>query len=295
MSGAYDWVSNLQEIMWGALTAPCIETSFDGGHDQAERKYPYVDGAAHDNTGRTPYSVRATLVFNNTIASDMLPARLEKWLDALENGKIDGLAHPVLGNIFARVLTWSANVDPSKDRGGITLQVTWVESFFDPTELTVRLPGEELAPKVYGKALDQAMQLTSYSVPDGLGFESFELAVDNLGTLPPQSLDYTREAERIAGYADTVSVEVSLRNVLRDVPVGWLSECLTMGLRAQAATGAAQNYRNVQRIVLPNDIGLDAFAKLYGNTFEDALGLNASLVTGPMIKAGTTLSYYGGG
>ena len=108
MSGAYDWIGNLQEITWGALTAPCIETSFDGGHDQAERKYPYVDGAAHDNTGRTPYSIRATLVFNNTIASDLLPARLEKWLDALENGKIDGLSHPVLGNMFARVMTWSA-------------------------------------------------------------------------------------------------------------------------------------------------------------------------------------------
>jgi hypothetical protein len=294
MSGAYDWIGNLQEITWGALTAPCLETSFDGGHDQAERKYPYVDGAAHDNTGRTPYSIRATLVFNNTIASDLLPARLEKWLDSLENGKIDGLSHPVLGNMFARVMTWSATVDPSKDRGGITLQVTWVESFFDPTELTVRLPGSELSPKVYGKALDQAMQLTGYSVPEGLGFESFELAVNNLSTLPTQSLDYTREAERIAGYADTVSLQVAVKDLLRDVPVEWLSECLTMGLRAQAATGASQNYRNVQQITLPNDISLDAFAKLYGNTFEDALGLNAGLVTGPIIKAGTSLAFYGG-
>jgi hypothetical protein len=294
MSGAYDWIGNLQEITWGALTAPCLETSFDGGHDQAERKYPYVDGAAHDNTGRTPYSIRATLVFNNTIASDLLPARLEKWLDSLENGKIDGLSHPVLGNMFARVMTWSATVDPSKDRGGITLQVTWVESFFDPTELTVRLPGSELSPKVYGKALDQAMQLTGYSVPEGLGFESFELAVNNLSTLPTQSLDYTREAERIAGYADTVSLQVAVKDLLRDVPVEWLSECLTMGLRAQAATGASQNYRNVQQITLPNDISLDAFAKLYGNTFEDALGLNSGLVTGPIIKAGTSLAFYGG-
>lgn len=294
MSGAYDWIGNLQEITWGALTAPCLETSFDGGHDQAERKYPYVDGAAHDNTGRTPYSIRATLVFNNTIASDLLPARLEKWLDSLENGKIDGLSHPVLGNMFARVMTWSATVDPSKDRGGITLQVTWVESFFDPTELTVRLPGTELSPKVYGKALDQAMQLTGYSVPEGLGFESFELAVNNLSTLPTQSLDYTREAERIAGYADTVSLQVAVKDLLRDVPVEWLSECLTMGLRAQAATGASQNYRNVQQITLPNDISLDAFAKLYGNTFEDALGLNSGLVTGPIIKAGTSLAFYGG-
>lgn len=66
-----------------------------------------------------------------------------------------------------------------------------------------------------------------------------------------------------------------------------------MGLRAQAATGASQNYRNVQQITLPNDISLDAFAKLYGNTFEDALGLNAGLVTGPIIKAGTSLAFYG--
>lgn len=292
MSGAYDWIGNLQEIMWGGLTAPCLETSFDGGHDQAERKYPYVDGAAHDNTGRTPYSVRATLVFNNTIASDLLPARLQKWLDALENGKIDGLSHPVLGNIFARVMTWSATVDPSKDRGGITLQVTWAESFFDPTELTVRLPGTELSPKVYGKALDQAMALTSYTVPDGLGFESFEGAVNNLNTLPKQSLDYTREAERIAGYADTVSLEVAVRDLLRDVPVGYLSEALTMGLRAQAATGASEKYRNVQQRTLPYDVSLDAFALQAGNTFEDVLGLNASLITGPMIKAGTAISFY---
>lgn len=293
MSGAYDWISDLQEIQWGSLFAPCLETSFDGGHDQAERKYPYVDGAAHDNTGRTPYSIRATLVFNNTIQSDLLPARLQKWLTSLENGKIDGLAHPVLGTFYARVMSWSASIDPSKDRGGITLQVTWVESLIDPTELSLRLPGMELSPKVYGKALDQAMQLTGYSVPDGLGFESFELSVNNLETLPKQSLDYSREAERIAGYADTVSLEVAVKDLLRDVPVEWLSECLTMGLRAQAATGASQNYRNVQQIQLPNDISLDAFAKLYGNTFEDALGLNAGLVTGPIIKAGTSLAFYG--
>jgi hypothetical protein len=293
MSGAYDWISNLQEITWGTLTAPCIETSFDGGHDQAERKYPYVDGAAHDNTGRTPYSVRATLVFNNSIASDLLPARLQKWIDALEDGTINNFGHPVLGNFDARVMSWSGTVDPSKDRGGITLQVTWVESFVDPTALSLRLPGTELSPKVYGKALDQAMQLTGYSVPDGLGFESFELSVNNLETLPKQSLDYSREAERIAGYADTVSLQVAVKDLLRDVPVEWLSECLTMGLRAQAATGASQNYRNVQQIQLPNDISLDAFAKLYGNTFEDALGLNAGLVTGPIIKAGTPLAFYG--
>ena len=30
-----------------------------------------------------------------------------------------------------------------------------------------------------------------------------------------------------------------------------------------------------------------------GNTFEDALGLNAGLVTGPIIKAGTPLAFYG--
>lgn len=293
MSGAYDWISNLQEITWGTLTAPCLETSFDGGHDQAERKYPYVDGAAHDNTGRTPYSVRATLVFNNSIASDLLPARLQRWIDALEDGTINNFGHPVLGNFDARVMSWSGTVDPSKDRGGITLQVTWVESFFDPTALSLRLPGTELSPKVYGKALDQAMQLTGYSVPDGLGFESFESSVNNLETLPKQSLDYSREAERIAGYADTVSLQVAVKDLLRDVPVEWLSECLTMGLRAQAATGASQNYRNVQQIQLPNDISLDAFAKLYGNTFEDALGLNAGLVTGPIIKAGTSLAFYG--
>ena len=293
MSGAYDWISNLQEITWGTLTAPCLETSFDGGHDQAERKYPYIDGAAHDNTGRTPYSVRATLVFNNSIASDLLPARLQKWIDALEDGTINNFGHPVLGNFDARVMSWSGTVDPSKDRGGITLQVTWVESFFDPTALSLRLPGTELSPKVYGKALDQAMQLTGYSVPDGLGFDSFELSVNNLETLPKQSLDYSREAERIAGYADTVSLQVAVKDLLRDVPVEWLSECLTMGLRAQAATGALQNYRNVQQIQLPNDISLDAFAKLYGNTFEDALGLNAGLVTGPIIKAGTSLAFYG--
>ena len=32
-----------------------------------------------------------------------------------------------------------------------------------------------------------------------------------------------------------------------------------------------------------------------GNSFEDVLGLNVSLVTSPIIKAGTTLVYYGSG
>jgi len=295
MSGGYDYLSNLQEITWNGITAPCLETSFDGGHDQAERKYPYVDGAGHDNTGRNPYVVRATLVFNNSVAPDLLPARLERWLQALENGGIGYLEHPMLGNFAARVQTWNARVDPSQDRGGIRLDVQWTESLVDPTAVNVRTQGNQLSYKGFGYSLDQALEDIQYEVPTSLGSSSFEGALNKMEQLPRESLEFQREADRIASISDTITVDLAVRDVLRELPVQWLSEGLTMALRAQAATASTQRLRNTQQRTLPYDISLDSFAREMGNSFEDVLGLNVSLVTSPIIKAGTTLVYYGSG
>lgn len=292
MSGVYDYVSGLQEVTWNGISAPCLDTSFDGGHDQAERKYPYVDGAGHDNTGRNPYQVKATLLFNNTIAPDLLPARLERWIQALENGGIGYLQHPVLGNFAARVMTWSARVDPTQDRGGFRLDVQWTESLVDPTAVNVRTQGNQLSYKGLGYSLDQALEDIEYQVPTSLGSSSFEGALNKMETLPRESLEFQREAERIATISDTITMDLAVRDVLRELPVQWLSEGLTMALRAQAATASTQRLRNTQQRTLPYDVSLDSFASQVGNAFEDVLGLNVSLVTSPIIKAGTTLTYY---
>jgi len=295
MSGGYDYLSNLQEITWNGVTAPCLDTSFDGGHDQAERKYPYVDAAGHDNTGRNPYVVRASLIFNNSIAPDLLPARLELWLSVLENGGLGYLEHPLIGNFSARVQSWNARVDPSQDRGGIRLEVQWTESIVDPTATNVRTQGNQLSWKGFGYSLDQALEDIEFEVPTSLGSQSFEGALNKMETLPRESLEFQREAERIATISDTITVQLAVRDVLRELPVQWLSEGLTMALRAQAATDSTQRLKNTQQRTLPYDISLDQFAREMGNSFESVLGLNVSLVTSPIIKAGTTLAYYANG
>src|SRR5262245_51552162 len=80
-------IGQLPELTWRGLDpVPVEDASYDFSHDQAERRYPYVDGAGHDHTGRGPIRFTARLLFHNTLQADLYPHTWEEWRAALFDG-----------------------------------------------------------------------------------------------------------------------------------------------------------------------------------------------------------------
>jgi len=288
----YDVVSNLRQLSWRGVTAACLTTDFSFTQRQAKREYPYVDGESHDHTGRGSYQVTAELIFSNTIERGAIPDKLETWIANVEAGSIGKLQHPVLGEFDARVVSVNGKVDPSKDRAGIILSVTWTESIPDPTQSPQFFLGA-VPTATYGKSLDEAIAAAGVgSVPTSLGHSTYQSAVQNVNTLPVGSLQYEQECRRIAGICDGVAVEVRALDTNRYWPVVDLAETLSQALYEKAALSASKRLRGTAIEVVQSDTTLDAFATRVGNAFDDVLALNVARITSPRVPRGTALTYY---
>lgn len=285
-----DVVRSLPLLRWRGLSAPCTESPFEGGHEQAPRAYPYVDAESHDHTGRRSDVVRATLVFNNSIEADLFPTRLRKWLDALRNGEPGTLEHPVLGNFTARVLAWAGSLTAG-DRGGVTLQVTWCETLLDPTEPST-FTVSNVSPQATAKAADDAMAALNIDFPTGLGFSSLLDAIQSIeGELFSASLTFRSQVAKVDSVFGAV---LDLAEAQTSVDAWPLIDTLEM-LQAYAQDkqrAAVARTRKTAAVRVESDTALDSFAARVGNAFEDVLELNLDKLRSPIVKRGATLLYY---
>jgi len=82
----YDVISNLVTLRWASLRLDAVNIQTDFSHDLAERKYPFLDGAQHEFTGRNPFRVTATIHFNNTILVGSYPGFWNEFMDRVRTG-----------------------------------------------------------------------------------------------------------------------------------------------------------------------------------------------------------------
>lgn len=291
MAGPFDLYTNLPELSWRGIVAPCIECPFDCSQDLAPRRYPYVDGEAHDPTGRGPYTVKAKVVFSNTIDQAAFPGKLRDFLNALEKRGSDTLVHPILGQFEAVVATWGAEVN-AQERGAIVLNVTWVEDLFDPAAPQVILILGNIPAGSYATAGGSAMTSLGLSVPSSLGAASFSAAVTNLESLEVGSLEYERACKRIGGAADAVVIDANRLTA----PEAWVAvdifEALAVNMLDRVNESQAKRMRGTAQVTLTAPTSLDAFAISVGNKLEEVLALNASRITSPLVPKGASLTYY---
>ncbi len=285
-----DAVSSLPLLRWRGLAAPCIESPWEGGHEQAPRAYPYVDAEGHDNTGRRSYVVRANLAFNNTIEADLFPDRLRQWVAALEDGSAGRLEHPVLGTFDARVLAWAGTLS-AQDRGGVTLSVTWTETMLDPTEPST-FATANISAQAVARAADESMAALGVPFPSGLEWSSLADAIASLeGEFFSASLTFRGQLARVEGLVGSLLDTADARLDVASWPLVDQLEALQAHLQERAAKVTTRT-RKTARTVTTAQVSLDVFAASVGNSFEDVLALNLDKLRSPLVPRGSTLVYY---
>ena len=172
-----DIIGELRPLSWRGLNAPARNANYTLAHRQAKHPTPYIDGAAHQWTGRECVQFTAELVFNNTMdeygqilsAGETAPLYPDYWDEyraTLFDGKPGELQHPDLGKIRAVVQSVSVKVD-AMDRGGIAVTVEWEETTEHGKEQLFIAP--TVGAKESAAAVDAAMAELEIDYPDGMG------------------------------------------------------------------------------------------------------------------------------
>jgi prophage DNA circulation protein len=294
-------IAALPPLRWRGLTAPCETASYQGGHDQARRRYPYKDAASHDNTGRQPYVTTVVLHFNNGIgrtagSSDYpngkpwYPDYWNDWKLAIEDGSIGELQHPDLGTFQARVMAFSLDLT-AQYRSGARVTVTWEESIEDLTEQ----PQFETASVDLGSAAkkaDEECAKFGISYPDGQGATSlFDMVNQIEGALFSLSLSVNGLLNRALG---AVNFMFDAVEALNDPSTWPAADALLQTFNALRATAdkIARAARTTAKTTTTAETTLDAFATSTGNTLQEIQGLNLFALRSPLVPKGTTLTYY---
>lgn len=287
-------IADLPELRWRTFAAPCEQSSYKGSHAQAKRGYPFVDGNAHDWTGRNSYEIPATrLHFINTIKpKDWYPTRWNQFREALENGKPGPLDHPDLGAVQAVVLTWDVDLKAS-NRGGVVVDVSWEETIESLDERVVYL-GPDITPGAAAEAADTAMAALGIVYPTGKGNTSF---VEGIRQIEGFALSTRVTVQGAINQVKGTIVEVMRSADRTHAHAAWLLHghlvALWDGLRS-IANEAKLTSRATATARALTDTTLDALARQYGNTTKDMMGLNLDLLRSPTVKRGALVTYFSG-
>jgi len=292
---AVNVIGDLPQLKWRGLAAPCESATYSGSHSQAERRYPYIDAAGHDWTGRDPYQfAHVRLHFLNTIKpGDWYPAQWNSFREALENGDSGALEHPDLGTVRARVVSWEVALT-AQNRGGIVVDVSFVETVDNLDERVVYL-GPDVTPTAVAEAADDAMATLGVPYPDGTGSTSL---LDGIKSIEGQLFSATLSVKgAINQMVGTVEGLIKTVNAIND-HVAYLlyGHLITLwNALQQMGKSVVETQRATAVFRVVNDTTIDALGRELGNTVQELIGLNLSLVNRPNVPPGTNVRYYTGG
>ncbi len=293
MPTAADVLAALPLLTWRGLSAPCLLAPFDFSHSQAERRYPYVDGAGHDHTGMDPLKFSARLAFIETVEAGSFTGRWPAWREALFDGSSGDLEHPLLGTIRARVLQGHVDLK-AESRAGIFVDVTFSSTLDDPS-LPAAITGADFALDTVVAAASSAAAHFGISYPDGEATTTLAGAFKALkGAIFGATLTLNAAIGQVLGNVDTM---ISAAEALDD-PLAWPAVDLLTQLYAGLVDLKQRAERIVARavgsLVVTGPTTLDAFATAQGNTLSEVMGLNLQALRAPLVTKGTRLYFYTG-
>lgn len=323
-----DVLSQLPALTWRGLLPPpydVLEVSWENG--LAPRRIPYVDGDIHDAVGRSSFPMTARLYFLKTVegGSANFPGLWNQWKDQLLDGNPGDLVHPLLGEIRARVKGAKFSIVASC-RSGIVVDVTWLETVEDPSELNLNGFGNTTLPSAaLAAAADQALAAyaSSLAVPDPsltFGFQmptallnvqfnlgltlSFGLSISVsiasvFNALLPilfaaDSTSYQALTALMGGVATLITAVEAHDDVFAysasDALIEFYLACDNM------RQGALTSARPTSTLLVTTATTLDAVQRIpvvaQTNTLTDLMGLNLPLLLQPRIAGGSAVTYY---
>lgn len=290
-------ISELPQVEWGGLSAPCESAPVDFSISQSERRWPYVDGAGHDNTGRDAIQTTLRLYFVDTMLggkkwfSEEWP---NWWPGPLLDGEARDFYHPLIGDFRARVL--KGHIDfKAQTRSGIIVDISFTETVENPDELNILLP-ESVDPGEAAKAADEAAEEYDIPYPDGVPgggslFDAWNSIKGQIGSMGMQIVG------KITSFQSQVGSMIDDAHALND---GTLFPFTSSAERLWAALEDTKNSlskpaaRRTETLITNSETTLSALADEVGNTVSELMGLNLPLLRSPSVPKGATVVFYAG-
>ena len=277
-------------MTWRGEVAPPYDTAnTSGAHQQAERRFPYINGASHDNVGRDPLQMPFRLYFLNSLRDGLFPALFLRWRDAyILDGSAGPLTHPLFGDMVARPTTWNIELAAEKT-SGVVVDVSFVETFDDippASQFAAITPFAELA-----QAADAGMTELDIEWPTGERTTSIsDLLKQVQGAVFSTRLTMTGMVNQAIGTLDRIVDD------LDDITdhEKWSVQNNVKELRNRLVDfkdkfAAKSRKTNIE--VLAVDSTLDNLVRVH-NTVADLIALNPTLLSRPTIKRGTTVLFF---
>jgi prophage DNA circulation protein len=287
-------INDLPTLTWRGIEAPPYDmASLSGSFSLAERRFPYIDGATHDDVGRNPIPMGFQLHFINTLGVELFPELFDRWVRAvITDGSAGDLEHPILGLVSARPAKWDLELT-SKRTAGVVMTVNFIETIVDPSTDDADFGGIILDAKAAAEAVDQDYSKLKLKWPDGARTDDLTQLVAQVdGLITSTSRTAFGAVTRATGFVgglieDVDSIGNNLTYGLRDNLIGvWTS------LKNIEEQLGVKEERTVGETVFIETVGLDEAASEVGNTVGELMALNSNLLGKPTIPGGTTVKYY---
>jgi prophage DNA circulation protein len=267
-----------------------------GGHTQAQRDYPFIDAAGHDNVRRDPMRFSFTLYFINgikkTTSTRLFPELFIDWQNAfIFNGAEGTIVHPIMGEVLVRPGQWNVELTAQRT-SGVIMTVEFTETLHDPSE-TQDIEGAAIAIRELAQKADEAVERSFIDYPTGE-------RTDNL-------LDLVNQIESFV-FSAKLSIQ-GIQNQALGIVNGMLDDVNSLQDHAEWATHDALldlwagikeigervgfgRPRDTAFIVLTRDMTLDEIGAEVGNTAGEIITLNPNLLGDPIISEGTSVEYF---
>lgn len=304
-------IQTLPQGSWRGLLFPPHDTAPVGvKHRLAERKYPYIDVAGHDDVGADYSPMAFKLNFLNTtlraahsIQGRLYPDYYNRFLVQILDGGPGDLGHPLLGVVRARVESWHTEATINS-QSGVILNITFVRTNENPGEL------ELAADLSLGDPSRLAATADAKVAPFGIRF-SPGLPAPMMGSIYGIYVEEPTLAQVWTALSARLSLDLSLVSAIASFIQGIidmisaleaLDDVLTwealVALRRfwfwldTAAMSLAQANRPTAQRVISSRTTLDAWARQTGMTLAQAMTLNVRFLRQPEIPAGSVLRFY---
>lgn len=283
----------LRPLKWRGLEAFFTESApVNFSHSLAERRYPYIDGAGHDNTGMDPLECTVRLFFLETVKSGLFKSTWPKWKRALFDGTSGDLEHPLLGRFRARVKGGTVGFAANVTAGSI-VDVTFVSTvdnidkpnqFKDPQPDGVQVAKEAQAgASLYG--IEWPSQKLDVSLSDA--FKALTTGIWDA------QVTFAGYANQVIGDIESMIVAAEALDDPQAYPV-YDNLLFTWDLAKNVVEAAQKDMRATGSRIVQSDTTLSTFAAEIGNTETEVMQLNYALLKSPIVPAGTAVNYYTG-
>lgn len=286
----------LPALEWRGLEAPPYDTApISVTHNQSPRKFPYIDGAGHDHTGRDPIRMTVRLFFINTLdltaGIPLFPDLFELWKDALLDGSSGDLRHPILGPVRARVMTFDVNLDANVSLAGATVTVNWEDTIDNPAEQSDFEPLENNVTAL-AEAADNAMSALGIDFPDGGPSNLANLLQQLEGFIFSAQLSVSGLINQAQGVVEQLVDTIGRRDDALDYPALDNLTLLHSALTDASLSIGSQRSRGTTTTTFPFATTLPTVGGEVGNTTEELMSLNLALLRSPSIPPNTPITVY---